>query len=65
MAQMVEEKVMNIEEAANFIGVCQSTVRKYVRAGVIRHHRLGGRLKFLVTELVEDVKNADGGEEGE
>lgn len=54
---MSEDKIMSVEEAADFLKV--STQFLYIKKheGKIPHRKIGGRLVFLQSELYEWVKS--------
>ncbi len=50
------EVAMTVKEACKFLGVSPPTLRKYVRASLIRRHDLGAKKKvFYLSELREDL----------
>jgi predicted DNA-binding transcriptional regulator AlpA len=52
------DKALNIQQACRFLGISAPTLRKYVRASLLRQHKLGPRRKvFYLQELEEDIKN--------
>ena len=50
-----EKEKMNQKEAAKFIGVCEVTMSKYKKAGLVPHHTLPGSCKitYYKSELRE------------
>lgn len=53
---MVVEKPMNTKEAAAFLNVHPDTLRRYVRQGKIKPHRLGQNPIFYPSELNAQIK---------
>ena len=54
------EQLMTLLEAAEFLQVSESTMRRLVREGKIRHYRIGGSktgsIRFRKCELLEDMR---------
>lgn len=50
-----EDKMLNLEEAAAYLGMVQQTIRRNIRK--IPHRKRHGRLFFFKSELVQYVKN--------
>lgn len=50
-----EEEKMNQKEAAKFIGVCEVTMCKYKKAGLVPHHTFPGshKITYYKSELRE------------
>ncbi|MCD8375589.1 MAG: helix-turn-helix domain-containing protein [Oscillospiraceae bacterium] len=58
MSDKVEEKWINIDEAADYFGVKPATVRDWIRKGKdIPAHKIGKQWKFKYSELDEWVKS--------
>ncbi len=58
MSDKVEEKWINIDEAADYFGVKPATVRDWIRKGKdIPAHKIGKQWKFKYSELDECVKS--------
>lgn len=45
------EKLMNVLEAATFLGLNPQSVYKLIRSGGIPHMRVGRRIRFNIEEL--------------
>ena len=41
------------------IGVSRPALHKWSKAGIVRYHKLGGKLFYFESEVMEDLKNAD------
>ena len=53
-----EDKWVNLEEAANYLGVNKDTIRNWIRKGNgISAHKIGKLWKFKLSELDEWVKS--------
>lgn len=48
--------LLTIDTAAAWLGLSSHTLRAHVRAGRIAHRRLGGRIRFTESDLVEFVE---------
>lgn len=52
MSERIEEKWINIDEAADYFGVKPATVRDWIRKGKdIPTHKIGKQWKFKYSEL--------------
>ncbi len=52
MSERIEEKWINIDEAADYFGVKPATVRDWIRKGKdIPAHKIGKQWKFKYSEL--------------
>ena len=52
MRERIEEKWINIDEAANYLSVKPATVRDWIRKGKnIPAHKIGKQWKFKYSEL--------------
>ena len=52
MAIQYKDNYINIEEAANYLGVKASTIRSWIKKKSMPHHRVGGKLlKFKKSEI--------------
>ena len=52
MSQHEREKLWNIEDVSNFLGVRKRTIYRYIKQGM-PHLRYGGALRFLREEIIE------------
>lgn len=54
MSELHVDNYINIEEAADYLGVKTSTVRSWIKNKGMPHYRVGGKLlKFKRTEIDE------------
>lgn len=51
------ERVMSVEEAAEFLGYKKSTIYQHVHNKTIPHSKHGNKLMFLKSELIAWVKS--------
>lgn len=55
---MDTDKWINIEEAADYLGVNKDTIRNWIRKGIgIPAHKIGKLWKFKMSELDEWIKS--------
>lgn len=58
MAELTNDKWINIEEAAEYLGVKSATIRDWIRKGKgIPAQKIGKQWKFKCSELDEWVKS--------
>ncbi len=50
---MSKEPLINADQLAEAVGVTRWTVYRWVRHGLIPYYRMGGRLKFRLSEVLE------------
>ncbi len=50
------EKMMNLKEAAEYLGLHPETLRQKTKRGEFPHHRTGRKLGFYASELREATK---------
>jgi excisionase family DNA binding protein len=55
---MTDENFLNIDEAANFLGIRRSTLYKYTCFKRVPHYKPGKKLYFVRSELIDWVKNS-------
>jgi len=57
---MSEKSIIEKPVTANFvckiIGVSRPALHKWSKAGIVRSHKLGGKLFYFETEVMEDLK---------
>ena len=57
---MSEKSIIEKPVTANFvckmIGVSLPALHKWSKAGIVRSHKLGGKLFFFESEVMEDLK---------
>ena len=52
---ILDDKWIGIEEAANFLGVTKDTIRNWIKKNTIPAHKIGKLWKFRKSELNEWV----------
>ncbi len=63
MNENISEKWVNIEEAAEYLGVKPVTIRDWIRRGKeIPAHKIGKQWKFKFSELDDWVKSGQSAE---
>lgn len=55
MDNILDDKWIGIEEAANFLGVTKDTIRNWIKKNNIPAHKIGKLWKFRKSELNEWV----------
>ena len=55
MDNILDDKWIGIEEAANFLGVTKDTIRNWIKKNKIPAHKIGKLWKFRKSELNEWV----------
>ncbi len=48
----MEKRLLTVSEVAHYLGFSRSTIRKWIRSGLIPFHRLNGGIRF-------DIKTID------
>ncbi len=61
--KILKEQIISYSELQELFQVSKTTLWKWVKAGVIRQHKLGGMPVFLKDELLEDIRS-DGNSRG-
>ena len=51
-----KKSVLNQQEAAQALGVSIETFRNWRRLGIVEEHQVGGRLFFIISELIDLIK---------
>ncbi len=54
-----EDKLLTIQETAEFLHVQKQTLYSYVSKGIIPHHKRAGRLYFSKNDLIQWVKDGN------
>ena len=49
------EKLVTAEYVCKMIGSSKPTLHKWSKAGIIRSHKLGGKLFYFESEVMEDL----------
>lgn len=55
MAKIETDAVYNTREAQDFLKISKSTMKRYIKRGVIKAKKVGGRYKILGKELLRLV----------
>jgi len=50
------EKPVNAHYICKTIGVSRPVLHKWSKSGIVRSHKLGGKLFFFESEVMEDLK---------
>lgn len=56
-----KDKLLTKAEAADYLRVTQRTINRYKEKGLITARRVGGKLLFKESELMNSVKSASNG----
>jgi predicted site-specific integrase-resolvase len=52
------EKPVTAHYICKMIGVSRPALHKWSKAGIVRSHKLGGKLFFFESEIMEDLKKS-------
>jgi len=55
MPEIKPNEVYNTQEAQNFLKISKSTIKRYLKKGIIKANKVGGRYKILGRELLQLV----------
>ena len=55
MSEIKPNEVYTTEEAQGFLKVSESTIKRYLKTGIIKANKVGGRYKILGKELLNLV----------
>lgn len=55
MAEIQPNEVYTTEEARDFLKVSESTIKRYLKSGIIRANKVGARYRILGAELLRLV----------
>ncbi len=53
---MQDKEIMNLKELAEYLELHIGTVRRYIRQGKIKGHKIGRKWIFIKTEIIEQIK---------
>ena len=59
----MNERLLKTRELADILRFKPATIQDWYEAGKIRGHKYGGRLRFLLSEVIADLEGADAGGE--
>ena len=54
-----EKEIMTLNEAAEFLGICRQSLRKYSEQGRFHYKKCGNRYFFSRRQLLGDVVDSD------
>ena len=57
MKEQFDDNYINIEDAAQYLGIKPVTLRKWIKVNSVPAHRIGKQWKFKRSELEEWVKS--------
>ncbi len=55
MSEIKPNEVYTTEEARDFLKVSESTIKRYLKQGIIKAYKVGGRYKILGREILRLV----------
>lgn len=55
MPEIKPNEVYTTKEAQNFLKISKSTIKRYLKRGIIKANKIGGRYKILGRELLRLV----------
>jgi predicted site-specific integrase-resolvase len=50
------EKPVTANYVCKMIGISRPALHRYSKAGIVRHYKLGGKLFYFESEIMEDIK---------
>jgi predicted site-specific integrase-resolvase len=59
MKTVVDSEIIPRKKALEILQVSASTLDRYQKAGILKPHRLGGKVFFLRSELVQALKGQE------
>lgn len=54
------EKLLTVEEVSETLGLTKNTLWSYVRKGLLKSVKFGGRYRFEMSDVEEFIKNHKG-----
>jgi len=58
MKSSIIEKPVSAHYICKIIGVSRPALHKWSKAGIVRSHKLGGKLFYFESEVMEDLKRS-------
>jgi excisionase family DNA binding protein len=58
MPDFVFKKWLNTNEAAKYLSTSPKNIRNLIYRGILKYHKLGGRLRFKKSELDQALKSS-------
>ena len=55
MVEIKQNQVYTTEEARNFLKISKSTIKRYLKKGILKANKVGGRYRILGRELLRLV----------
>lgn len=55
MKEIEPNQIYTTEEARNFLRVSESTIKRYLKKGILRANKIGGRYRILGKEILRLV----------
>ena len=52
MEEIKPNKVYTTKEARNFLKISESTIKRWLKKGILRANKIGGRYKILGSEIL-------------
>jgi excisionase family DNA binding protein len=57
---LTQDRLLTFEEVRAFLNVSGSTLRRWIKAGKLKFHRLGRQLRFQPGTVVSSIKEREG-----
>jgi len=58
MDKIEPDKIYNTAETMNFLRISKSTIKRWLKSGIIRANKIGGRYKILGSEILRLISPA-------
>ncbi len=58
MDKIKPDKIYNTAETMNFLRISKSTIKRWLKSGIIRANKIGGRYKILGSEILRLISPA-------
>jgi len=52
MSKIEPDKIYNTAETMDFLRISKSTIKRWLKSGIIRANKIGGRYKILGSEIL-------------
>jgi len=52
MSKIEPDKIYNTAETRDFLRISKSTIKRWLKSGIIRANKIGGRYKILGSEIL-------------
>ncbi len=60
MTTIIEKKYLKVAEVAEYLGLTESGIRKWIRLGIIPFRKINGAIRFDI-EIIDHWINSQGG----